>query len=209
MGLFITFEGGEGAGTTTQSQLLYQKLLEEGHAAILTREPGGTGVDIAEQIREILLTTRNKGMVSQTEALLFFAARAQHVKELIQPALTHGDIVISDRYNDSTLAYQGYGRGLDLRVLREITEFAIGGLMPDITFLLDAPPEVGHARKNPQDLNRLDIEILAFYRRVRQGYKILACGNPRFRIFDAEQPINEISKRVWEEVKEFLIACQN
>lgn len=162
------------------------------------------GVDIAEQIRDVLLMKRNKGMVPETEMLLFFAARAQHVRELVRPALAKGFVVISDRYNDSTLAYQGYGRKLDLRILREITEFATDGLIPDITFLLDALPEVGHARKNPQDLNRLDVETLTFYRRVRQGYRVLACGNPRFVVIDAEQPIKEIAEIVWQEIKQML-----
>lgn len=205
MALFITLEGPDGCGTTTQANLLSEKLQAEGVKFILTREPGGSGVEIVEQIRKMLLTKHNQNMTSETEVLLYFAARAQHIRELIRPNLEQGTTVVCERFNDSTLAYQGYGRGLDLRMLREIAQFSTGGLVPDITFLLDITPEIGLARRDPHALDRLESEHLEFHRRVRRGYRILACGNPRFVVIDAEKPIDEIAEIVWQKVKQLLI----
>ncbi|MBM4401879.1 MAG: dTMP kinase [Candidatus Cloacimonetes bacterium] len=204
MNLFITFEGPDGGGRSAQAELLGERLRAEGINFILTREPGGNGVEIAEQIRKILLTRDNQKMVAKTEALLYFAARAQHVRELIQPSLAQGITVVCERFNDSTLAYQGYGRGLDLQLLRDIAAFVANGLVPDVTFLLDIAPEIGLARKDRHALDRLEKEDLTFHQRVRQGYKILACGNPRFVVIDAEQSIEVIAGIVWGKVKQLL-----
>lgn len=204
MGLFITLEGPDGCGTTTQARLLYERLQIEGISVVHTREPGGTNVRIAEQIRKMLLTKHNKEMFSVTEVFLYFAARAQHVGELIRPNLNQSITVVCERFNDSTLAYQGYGRELNLQILREIAEFAAGGLVPNVTFLLDIEASKGLARKNPHTFDRLEAEKLAFHERVRQGYKTMASGNPRFYIIDAEKPIDEIAEIMWQKVVQLM-----
>lgn len=194
MGCFITFEGPEGGGKTTQIRLLAQWLADQGHAVVTTREPGGTR--IGDAVRGILLNPAHTEMRPEAEILLFSAARAQIVGEVIRPHLARGGIVLCDRFADSTLAYQGYGRQLDLAALRQITAFATGGLIPDLTVCLDLPVLEGLRRKQRGDLaewNRMEREQLAFHERVRQGYLALAAAEPqRWLVVDAAQSIGAI-----------------
>lgn len=193
MSLFITFEGPEGSGKTTQLELLKAYLEKKGYSVLATREPGGTS--IGDQIRAILLDPRNTEMLPASEALLFSAARAQIVQQVIRPHLTRGGIVLCDRYADSTLAYQGYGHGLDLEMLHTITALATGGLKPDLTVYLDIDVEEGLQRKlaahtaGKTEWNRLDQQEIAFHRRVRDGYLQMAAREPdRWLVIDATQP---------------------
>jgi dTMP kinase len=191
--MFITFEGPEGSGKSTQIRLLADYLRENGRSVIATREPGGTA--IGDQIRACLHDVNNTAMTAAAEILLYSASRAQLVAELVRPALTAGQIVLCDRYADSTMAYQGYGRGLDRNDLRQITQFATGGLLPDLTFLLDSEVERGLRRRleNDQEMNRMDRQTVAFYERVRQGYHELAAAAPgRWVIVDADRPVAEV-----------------
>lgn len=170
-GLFVTFEGPDGCGKTTQITLLAETLRQQGYRVCHTREPGGT--DIGKQIRQVLHDRANDEMVPTAELLLYAADRAQHVEQIMRPALQRQEIVLSDRYFDSTLAYQGYGHGLDLVVLRKVTEIAISGLVPDLTFYLDIDPETGLRRRQQDsnaEWNRLDAFALDFHERVRAGY---------------------------------------
>ncbi len=198
--MFITFEGPEGCGKTTQLPSLADCLRQAGHEVILTREPGGTS--IGDQIRTVLLTTKNTTMLPRTEILLFQASRAQLVEELIRPQLDQGAIVLCDRFADSTIAYQGYGYDQDLARLRLIVDFAVQGLKPDLTVLLDLPVEVGLQRKSGDGkLNRLDAYELAFHRRVRAGYHQLAAEEPdRWVILDADRPLDEVQEAIREVV---------
>jgi dTMP kinase len=185
--MFITLEGPEGSGKTAQLETLTEALSGRGYRVKKTREPGGT--PIGDQIRKTILDLENTAMVDRTEALLLQASRAQLVEEVIQPALDAGRIVICDRYADSTLAYQGYGYQNDLESLREIIDYATGGLKPDLTLLLDIDPEIGLRRRNQAgNLNRLDALDLAFHRRVRAGYHALVREEPeRWVVIDADQ----------------------
>lgn len=220
MGLFITFEGPEGSGKSTQARLLYERLQAMGYPVILTREPGGTR--IGETIRRILMDLRHTEMAPTTETLLFSAARAQLVSELIRPYLATGGIVLCDRYADSTYAYQGYGLGRDLDELHAITEVATGGLMPDLTFYLDVPVEEGLERKrgglraargdsndgaaapNPE-WNRLDARDLAYHQRVADGFRDLMRQEPqRWRLLDARLPIAQLAQSIATEVEPLL-----
>ncbi|PZE19180.1 dTMP kinase [Paenibacillus xerothermodurans] len=174
-GCFITFEGGEGAGKTTLIERLSADWTHAGRQVTLTREPGG--VDIAEQIRNVILNVENTRMDGRTEALLYAAARRQHLVEKVLPALERGEIVLCDRFIDSSLAYQGHARGLGIDQVYSINRFAIDDMMPDVTVYLDLPPEVGLARisrDGQREQNRLDVEQLSFHRRVREGYLKLA-----------------------------------
>lgn len=184
-GLFITLEGPEGAGKSTQIKRLCDWLEAGGHAVLCTRNPGGTA--IGQQIRQVLLDPANKAMVPMAELMLYAADRAQHVQEIVMPALATGTIVVCDRFGDSTLAYQGYGRGLDLTLLRALNEMATGGLRPDLTLLLDLPSEVGLERvAKARAIDRLEDEAIAFHHRLRDGYLALAAAEPdRFAITDA------------------------
>lgn len=197
MSLFVTLEGPEGCGKTTQAALLAEHLRQQGHDVLATREPGGTS--IGDQIRRVLTSLDNIAMHPRTEILLFSASRAQLVHEVILPHLKAGGVVICDRFYDSTLAYQGYGHGLDLEVLRQITAFATGGLVPDLTLLLDLPVEEGlRRRRKDGDWNRLDAYSLEFHRRVRQGYLELARQEPeRWVVIDAARP----AEAVWPDVR--------
>lgn len=196
MSCFITLEGPEGGGKSTQAQMLVDYLSMLGHEVVLTREPGGTGV--GEQIRRVLTSLENTSMHPRTEILLFSASRAQLVSEVIRPHLECGRMVVSDRFYDSTLAYQGYGRGLDLGALRTITAFATGGLVPDLTILLDLPVEVGlQRREQGGGWNRLDATDVEFHHRVRQGYLELAAIDPaRWVVIDAQPPVGEVQETV-------------
>jgi dTMP kinase len=186
--MFITLEGPDGSGKTTQASLLADWLADQGHEVILTREPGGT--EIGRQIRAVLHDPGNATMQARAEILLYAADRAQHSWQLIRTGLEEGKVVVSDRYADSTLAYQGYGRGLDLETLRRVNDFATGGLKPDLTLYLDIPPEEGLSRRQNGggEWNRLDAETLEFHRRVRDGYLELAAQEPeRWAVIDASR----------------------
>jgi dTMP kinase len=189
-GLFITFEGPEGAGKSTQIRLLAEWLRAQGKAVLTTREPGNGG-QIGREIRQLLL--HHHDMTPEAEYLLLSADRAEHVRTVLRPALESGQIVLCDRYLDSSLAYQGYGRGLPLEWLRAVASRATGGLKPHRTFLLDLPPEVGLRRFESRD--RLEREPLEFHRRLREGYLELALAEPeRFVVLDATQSIEAIQQ---------------
>ncbi len=198
---FITFEGPEGAGKSTQIQLLTDYLTERGFAVHTTREPGGTS--IGDQIRAVLHDVHNTEMDAVAEILLYSASRAQLVAQVIKPKLAEGTMVLCDRYADSTFAYQGYGRGLDMAMLKQITAFATRSLVPDLTIYLDLPVEEGIRRKEianqagEGELNRMDQQEIDFYRRVRNGYLTLAAAEPRrWLIVDARQSIADIQREI-------------
>ncbi len=197
---FITLEGPEGGGKSTQAKRLVDHLQAQGHEVLLTREPGGT--EIGDQIRQVIMSLENKSMSPEAEFLLFSASRAQVVRELIEPQLERGGIVVCDRFYDSSLAYQGYGHELDLELLRTITGFVSGGLVPDLTFLLDLTSELGlERRKHDGRWNRLDDYDLAFHERVREGYHRLAELDPdRWVQIDAAQTEDEIQEQIRETV---------
>ena len=199
-GLFITLEGVEGSGKSTQIRHLADVLTQAGHRVLQTREPGGTAT--AETIRHILLTTSSQDPITpQTEALLMLAARCQHVTHLIRPALNSGTVVLCDRFSDSTLAYQGYARGLDLQWLRAANEVATGGLTPDLTIVLDLPVSVGLTRRRADrgEQNRLDRETERFHRKVRRGFLALAAEEPgRMMIVNANRPVQAIQDELTE-----------
>lgn len=176
-GMFIALEGPEGAGKSTQAAALALEIEAAGFSVILTREPGGTG--IGEQVRRVVLDPENCAMLPEAEVLLYAAARAQHVGEVLRPALSAGAVVICDRYVDSTYAYQGGGRLLDMGLLRQVQEYATGGLIPDLRILLDLPVEVGLERRftGPEAVNRLDLADLTFHRRVRDAFLALAAAD--------------------------------
>lgn len=202
-GFFVSFEGPEGSGKSTQIHRLAAALAGQGHAVWTTREPGGTRA--GEMIRPILLGPRAGSLSAWSEALLFTAARAQLVEEVIRPRLDRGELVLCDRYSDSTLAYQGYGRGIDLETLGRLQAEATGGLTPDLTLLLDLPVEAGLARipRNAQD--RLDRETIAFHERVHAGYREMAAGEPqRWRLVDAARDPDAVAARVLELALEAL-----
>jgi dTMP kinase len=196
-GLFVTLEGPDGSGKTTQLKLLADWVHAQGYPLLVTREPGGT--HIGEDIRDILHDCKHIEMSSHAEILLYSASRAQHVAELIRPALEAGEIVLCDRYYDSTYAYQGYGRGLPLDALRSITEFAVQGLKPDLTLYLDVPADVGLLRRerSGEAMNRLDREAVAFHERVRAGYQELVAVEPdRWRVVDASGTIEDVQAQL-------------
>lgn len=191
--MFITLEGPDGSGKSMQVGELADFIRQQGYEVLTTREPGGTF--IGDQIREVIMRMDNKSMNPRTEILLFCAARAQIVAEVIRPQLAKGVVVLSDRYADSTLAYQGYGHGIDLDTLRRILAFATGGLIPDLTLLLDVDVEKGLARRHSGggEWNRLDDYELAFHQRVRKGYLELAASEPlRWAVIDAGQPPHDV-----------------
>jgi dTMP kinase len=195
--MFITLEGPDGSGKTTQIRLLHDALVAAGYDVLLTREPGGTA--IGDQIRAVVHDVINVELVPTAEILLYSASRAQLVAQVIRPALAAGKIVLCDRYADSTMAYQGYGRGLDLEALSAITRFATGGLKPDLTVLLDLEPEVGLSRRQVggDELNRMDRQELDFYQRMRQGYITLAAEEPeRWIRVDASGPVEEVARAI-------------
>jgi dTMP kinase len=202
MSMFITLEGPEGSGKTTQACLLAAWLRDQGYQVTLTREPGGT--DIGDQIRAVLHDPENSAIDARTEILLYSASRAQHVAQRVRPALAAGEIVVSDRYADSTLAYQGYGRGLDLEALRGITGFATSGLTPDLTLYLDIPAEDGLQRRQLSggEWNRLDAESLEFHQRVRAGYLELVKQEPeRWAVIYAARSVEEVHAEIRDVVQ--------
>lgn len=198
--MFITFEGPDGSGKTTQVAQTVVALRAKGYDVLHTREPGGTS--IGDQIRHVLHNLDNKAMHPRAELLLYSASRAQIVEEAIRPHLAKGGLVICDRFYDSTFAYQGYGHGLDLATLRTITEFATGGLRPDLTLLLDIAPEDGLQRRlsaaaKGEEWNRLDDMAMEFHRRVREGYFSLIAADPgRWVKIDAARPVEVVQADV-------------
>ena len=197
--LFITFEGPEGAGKTTVIRKINERLEQENIKVLLTREPGG--IEIAEKIRGIILNPEHTAMDERTEALLYAAARSQHYFEKVRPALDAGKLVICDRFIDSSLAYQGYARGIGVDEVLAINEFAIGKKLPDLTILFDLAPEIGLARiqaNGDREVNRLDVESLAFHQKVREGYGLLVQRYPeRIKVVNAEQCIEQVIEDVW------------
>ncbi|MBC8104244.1 MAG: dTMP kinase [Cytophagales bacterium] len=192
-GLFLTFEGPDGGGKTTQITRLAERLTVQGYTVTRTREPGGDLV--GEKVRDLLL----HGAVSpEAELLLFAAARAQNVEAVVRPALEAGHVVLCDRFTDSTIAYQGYGRGLPLDLIARLNAFATRGLMPDKTFLLDLPPATGLSRQRASEQDRLDRETLDFHQRVRSGFLETVKADPdRIAVLDASRPALDIADRLW------------
>lgn len=215
-GFFITFEGIEGSGKTSQCARLAKRLREDNYRVVETREPGGT--PLAEQIRDLLLAGprtpgRPEHMAPASEALLILACRSQHVAQVIEPALHEGAVVLCDRFFDSTLAYQGYGRGLDLQALRILNRFATDGLTPDLTLLFDVPVTIGLSRRRRQERhhgiarNRIDRETRRFHDRVRKGFLELAADDPeRIRVVDGSPDPEIVGNKVTSLVHRFLSA---
>lgn len=213
--MFITFEGMEGSGKSTALNRVQQALLDEGHGVLLTREPGGSR--LGRTLRSILLDLSNDDIVPEAELFLYLADRAQHVGQVIRPALAEGVVVLSDRYADSTVVYQGYGRGLDPERLRELNDMAVGGLWPDLTLVFDLPPEEGLRRAMTRNLRegtsvsegRFEAEHLAFHARVREGYLTWAALHPaRFRVVDATRTPDEVFEDVMRAVRSALMTFQ-
>ncbi len=205
-GLFISLEGIEGTGKTTQAKLLADHLSGKGLSAVVTEEPGGTS--IGSRIREVLLKVEHAEMHSLTELLLYNASRCQHIHELILPSLEAGRTVITDRFSDSTLAYQGYGRGIDRDLIGTLDRIVTGGLKPDLTLLLDMDVETGLRRnREANKVDRLEREDIAFHRKVRAGYLDIARREPeRIAVVDASGRIGEIQGRIAEVVDRFISA---
>lgn len=200
-GLFVTFEGIEGSGKTTQVKML-REYLQEAHCTVIsTREPGGTPV--ADAIRDLLLSPHSEKVSDKTELLLYLASRAQHVSAVIKPALHQGITVVCDRFSDATIAYQGYGRGLDINFLQKLNRYSTDSLTPDMTVLIDLPAELGISRIRrdvKRELDRLESEHIEFHERVRRGYLQIASAEPeRFFIVDGTLPIEEVFRRIQEE----------
>ncbi|MCC6905740.1 MAG: dTMP kinase [Anaerolineae bacterium] len=202
--MFITFEGPEGSGKSTQIALLQEFLTEQGYTIQVTREPGGTR--ISEQIRDVLHDMSNRELTPRTEILLFSAARAQHCDERIRPALVRGEVVLCDRFFDSTYAYQGYGHRLDLAILKSITRFATDSLTPDLTLYIDVPAEEGIRRKQADkglEWNRMDDYALEFHQRVEAGYRALIADEPqRWAVVDGARSI----EAVWLDIRGIVMA---
>ena len=207
-GLFITFEGGEGCGKSTQIAALKARLEAMGKTVVQTREPGGTA--LGESVRNLLqYDDAGQGMSPEAELLLFAASRAQHVRELVAPAIAEGQIVLCDRFLDSTTVYQGVARAIDSKKVDTINQFAIGDTMPDLTILIDLPPEIGlarvHARSDGQ-LDRMENEAIEFFQAVRQGYLNLAKSEPRrFLVLDGSQSVEELETQIWQRVEATFI----
>ncbi|MDY6892484.1 MAG: dTMP kinase [Chloroflexota bacterium] len=197
---FIVFEGGEGSGKSTQATILKRRLLRQGFPVVLTREPGGTPV--GNRLRRWLKW--GSEITPQTELLLILAARSQLVTGVVRPALEKGSLVICDRYAYSTLAYQGYGRGMDRGFLESLNTFVTGGLVPDLVVLLNSDPAEGLRRKTSRR-DRFEREDLSFHQRVREGYLRMAAADPeRWLVVDASLPRNEVRELIWERVQQFL-----
>lgn len=204
-GLFITIEGIEGVGKSTNMEYVHQSLLAAGIEVVLTREPGGT--ELSEKIRGLLLDHRNQSMVEDTELLLMFAARAQHLAEVIKPALTQGKWVLCDRFTDATYAYQGGGRGIDIERIAQLEQWVQADLRPDATLLLDAPVEVGLTRAagRDQESDRFEREKEDFFVQVRKAYLALAEKNPgRYHTIDASQPLAHVKVQLNEVINHLI-----
>ncbi|MBU8790904.1 dTMP kinase [Oceanobacillus caeni] len=201
-GYFITFEGVEGAGKTTILQDIHGKLESLGYDVVSTREPGG--IEIAEQIRHVILNTNNTKMEERTEALLYAAARRQHLVEKVIPALEQGKVILCDRFIDSSLAYQGYARGLGIDEVFAINQFAIKDQLPNLTILFDLEPKKGLSRiasNKDRERNRLDLETISFHERVYKGYQILLDKFPnRIQSVNADQPLEQVGKEVLNKI---------
>ncbi|MBU9674713.1 dTMP kinase [Planococcus sp. CP5-4] len=210
MSYFITLEGGEGSGKTTALVKLAERLKTDGFEVLTTREPGG--IEIAEKIREVILDRTHTAMDARTEALLYAAARRQHLVERVMPALQAGKIVLCDRFVDSSLAYQGHARGLGLDDVLAINEFAIEGHMPELTLYFDVNPKTGLARidlDQGREFNRLDEESLAFHYKVREGYLLLLGRYPeRMQLINAENELDEVVADAYEALQRFLAEKQ-
>ncbi len=205
--MFITFEGPDGSGKTTQARRVTEWLASLGHDVLAMREPGGT--EIGDRVRAILMDRAHTHLDARAEMLLFCASRAQMMAEKVRPHLARGGIVICDRFADSTLAYQGYGRGLDLGTLRILLDFATFSIKPDLTLCLDIHPRAGLQRRASDlaGMNRLDAEPLAFHERVRAGYLALAAEEPqRWQVIDASAPPDVVEQRVREAILKRLAA---
>tara|TARA_R110001606_G_scaffold395664_2_gene568464 strand:- start:77934 stop:78560 length:627 start_codon:yes stop_codon:yes gene_type:complete len=205
-GKFISIEGIEGAGKSTQLSFIQRYLTEQGKQLVVTREPGGT--ELGEQIRTLLLTPTNSGMAVDTELLLMFAARAEHVEQVIKPALERGDWVLSDRFVDATFAYQGGGRGIDLQRIATLSDWALKGLQTDVTFLFDLPVEVGQQRvlSRNQGVDRFEQEKVDFFQRIRESYLQRAQQEPdRIKVIDASKSIVEIEVQLTTLLDNLLI----
>lgn len=203
-GVFITFEGGDGSGKSTQMRLLAERLRGEGREVIETAEPGGTR--IGAQIRRILLDSANQDLRATPELLLYFASRAQNVEELILPALERGAIVLSDRFTDSSTAYQGFGRGLGEEAVLALDRVACHGLVPDLTLLIDIDPQTSLARARERQLSRtetrMDEQAAEFHHTVREAYRIMAAREPgRFRLIEGRADVETVARAVWEAVR--------
>jgi dTMP kinase len=204
-GLFITFEGPDGSGKSTQARMLAERLRGEGRAVLESVEPGGT--PIGQQIRRILLDPANKELTATAELLLMFAARAQNVEQWILPALAQGKIIISDRFTDSSLAYQGAGRGLGAKTVLELDRIACHGLTPDVTFCIDIDSETGLARAQSRggSETRLEEQAIDFHHKVREAYHELSRNEPqRFRLIDGNNTPEAIAAKVWKELAPLL-----
>ncbi|RPI04539.1 MAG: dTMP kinase [Ignavibacteriae bacterium] len=203
--MFITFEGLDYSGKSTQVQLLADRLTLQDHRVLILREPGGT--DIGEKIRKLLLDKNNDGMTEASELFLFSASRSQLIQEVVRPALDGGMVVICDRYYDSTTAYQGYGRGIPLDVIHAINRYATGSLAPDVTFFLDIPireiEKRMHSAKTNKD--RMESNGIEFYERVRNGFLQLAKTESRYCIIDGLQPIDDLHDIIWHHLTEILV----
>ena len=203
MALFITFEGGEGSGKTLQARALYRRLTRLAVPVLLVHEPGGTS--LGRKIRRWLKWAKDTDISPLTELLMFNASRTQLVNEVMRPNLESGKVIICDRYTDSTTAYQGYGRGLDLETVDAINDAATQGLKPSLTVLLDISVEEGLARKGSSEHDRFEREDRAFHERVREGYLKLAASDPkRWLVIDATQPKRKIAEIIWEKVSQLL-----
>ena len=201
-GIFITFEGTDASGKTTQIGLLSEYLEKKGVPHIVTREPGGTA--IGEKVRTIILDKENRELCPATEALLYAASRAQLTGQVVRPALREGKVVISDRFLDSSIAYQGYGRNLG-DMIRRINEPAVEGLKPDLTILLKTDPAAMRKRRDASLEDRMDSQKLEFHREVLRGYLTLSQEEPeRFFVIDGERPVDEIAKAIRERVDRFV-----
>lgn len=205
-GIFITIEGPDGSGKTTILQMLAENLENEGYEVVATREPGG--IEIAEQIRKVILDPENTAMDPRTEALLYAAARRQHLAEKVKPALEEGKIVLCDRFVDSSLAYQGYARGLGIDEVYSINEFAIENMMPAMTLYFDVAPEIGLERINKnkgREVNRLDLEKLEFHQKVSEGYTILADRfSERIVKVDASKDLDTVYEQAVAQIRKLI-----
>ena len=203
-GLFITVEGGEGVGKSTNMAYIENCLRDSGIDLQVTREPGGTA--LGEELRQLLLQVREQSVSATTELLLIFAARAQHMEELIEPALAAGRWVLCDRFTDATYAYQSGGRGIDAATVRSLEKLVLGALRPDCTLLLDAPVDVGMARARGRgELDRFEREEIDFFERVRATYLRLAQdGEGRYRVIDASQPLEDVQQQIHKVCRDLL-----